>query len=459
MTVVPIIRVVPIVPVVTVLPRRGVRLYRAFGSCRIKVITKSVFALSMAAKMFSIPFAGRLSALLCLITLTGCSSLGLSLYPSGHFLTEQAEAILEQSPRSAVLPRELAMDVEAVHYLQPGEVLLIEPVELDSEVRIAADQKILTDGSVDLGEFGRVIVAGLTPEAAESLIEQTINIAILNRPIDKDDASKEPAEPVRINVRILDQVHRYYVLGEVNSPGSYPLEGNESVLDGILAAGGLTDEASPCKIMLARPTQPNSCRLTLPVCYREITQLGDASTNYQLKPGDRIFVATRSCCEDLLFWRANKTCDRCCKCQTACFDPSAAITGGCPIMRTVAGPILPVMSSMPMQDSVMIESGANVSNATMQGDGMADDGTFAPVEISPSDLPAFDAPTRDQSTRDKSTRDQSTRSQSPKRLPTTPRAQPGVRTVDGELQFEQTPSESPAAIDRFAPMWVQPTKP
>lgn len=371
-------------------------------------------------------FTCRVACLALLLSATGCSSLGLSLYPTGHFLTDKAEEILDRSPRSANLARELAMDVEPVHYLIPGEVLLIEPVELDSDVRIAADQKILTDGSVDLGDYGRVVVAGLTPESAEALIEDTINTAIRNRQIDKEDAND--ADPVRINVRVLDQVHRYYVLGEVNSPGSYPLDGNETILDGILAAGGLTDEASPCKILLARPTQPNSCRLTLPVCYREITQLGDTTTNYQLRPGDRIFVATRSCCEDLLFWRANDTCERCCNCQTACVDPHHATTGGNPMSRTVAGPIAPIATTPGMiEGTIVTNSGANIGNTALP----VDDGSmFAPVEISPSDMPSFSGP-------------------APKRLPP---SRPGDG-IDGELQFD-----GESSIDRFEPMWVQPAK-
>jgi len=248
-----------------------------------------------------------------LLGLTGCSSLGLSCFPTGHFLTEQSEQVLNRSPRVAEVPRELQLSVVPEHYLQAGDVLLIEPADLESDVRIPADQQVMVDGTVDLGGFGRVSVAGLTLEVAESLIERTIK-----------DAGHPPT---KINVRLLEPVDRFYVLGEVNSAGSYPLAGHESVLDGILAAGGLTSSAAPCKILLARPTLPGSCRVTLPVCYREITQLGDTSTNYQLQPGDRIFVATRSWCEELKFWEATKTCERCCGCQSACPDPQFVFPG------------------------------------------------------------------------------------------------------------------------------------
>jgi hypothetical protein len=85
------------------------------------------------------------------------------------------------------------------------------------------------------------------------------------------------------------------------------------VLDAILEAGGLTSEASPCDIILVRPTHGTECRVVLPVCYRQITQIGDVTTNYQLQPGDRIVVGTRTLCEELAVWRQTKSCDRCCR--------------------------------------------------------------------------------------------------------------------------------------------------
>jgi len=239
--------------------------------------------------------------------LSGCSSLGISLYPTGHFLTRQTEAILNASPSPANLPKELNLSVVPVHYLQPGDVLLIEPVEFNDNVRLPADQMVLSDGTIDLGAFGRLQVAGMTLEDAERAVEQRL--------VDME------AEPAQVNVRLMESVERYYVIGEVQSPGAYPLVGHETVLDGILQAGGLTDRAAPCKILLARPTTPRSCRITLPICYRQITQLGDTSTNYQLQPGDRIFVASRTCLEELMFWQASQTCERCCSRQSPCCHP------------------------------------------------------------------------------------------------------------------------------------------
>jgi protein involved in polysaccharide export with SLBB domain len=251
-------------------------------------------------------------SLLLLAFSTGCSTLGFSTNPIAHMMTKQTKQVLDASPRHAtIVPRELDQQVLPTHYLEPGDELLIEANDIESELRIPADQRVSADGSVDLGEYGRVKVASLTLEQSEDLIESAI-------------AAVEQ-EPASINVRLLQSVDRFYVIGEVNSPGSYPLIGHETVLDGIVAAGGLTLRASACDLLLARPTDPCSCRVTLPVCYRAITQLGDTTTNYQLKPGDRIFVGRQTIWEELSqCCLSPKSCERCCSVQRACGNPLVA---------------------------------------------------------------------------------------------------------------------------------------
>lgn len=253
-----------------------------------------------------------LSLLGCLC-LTGCTSSGtFSLFPTGHYLSQSTREVLDASPQVARLPRELEKTVLPGLYLQPGDAVVLEVVDYTSEVRLPSDQQILPDGSLDLGKYGRLIVAGLTPEQAEQLIEERLV-----------DAGEEETE--QVNVRVLEPQLVYYVLGEVSSPGSYPLVGSETVLDAIVTAGGMTADASPCDVLLARPTHPGSCRVTLPICYRQITQLGDTSTNYQIQPGDRIYVGTKTLCESLAFWRTTATCSRCrCQPQVACPDPTIA---------------------------------------------------------------------------------------------------------------------------------------
>lgn len=357
----------------------------------------------------------RLVILWVLAACVGCSSLGLSCFPTGHYLTEESAAVLEQSPRHVQVPRELEQGVVPVHYLQPGDGLLIEPVDLESDVRIPADQHVMADGSLDLSAFGRVMVAGLSLEMAENLIERTIV-----------DAGEQKT---RINVQLIEPVHRYYVLGEVNSPGSYPLEGHENVLDGILAAGGLTSAAAPCKILLARPTVSSSCRVTLPVCYREITQLGDTTTNYQIQPGDRIFVASRTWSEELKFWEVTKTCARCRGCQAACVDPSIVGYRN-PVTQVAAGQSTVVAGQSTVALTTEPWGASTLDNQTHAGPVMVDS---TPFEVGLSKSP--------------DERSRTVVTALPTQLPAEGAGLPSDQ--DGELEFDASDSRQ-----RFEPLWI-----
>jgi hypothetical protein len=82
----------------------------------------------------------------------------------------------------------------------------------------------------------------------------------------------------------------YVVLGEVPAPGRRPVTGNETVLDAINESGGLLAGASIDHVRLIRPSSPRTGRpRVLPVHLKKILQ-GDVSTNYQLLPGDRLYV-------------------------------------------------------------------------------------------------------------------------------------------------------------------------
>ena len=393
------------------------------------------------------------------LSIGGCSTLGIELVGNDDW-TEQTKAVVAASPVGTTLPRELDKDVLPGHYLIPGDVLVIEPVKLDSIVRLPADQRVLADGTVDLGGYGRVVVAGSTLEVAEALIERTI--------YDRADPSDElELDDIEVNVRLIQANHRYYVLGEVNSPGIYEMRGFETVLDGILEAGGLTSGASTCDIILTRPTGPSCCRVTLPVCYREITQLGDAETNYQLRPGDRIVVASRGCCDDLCFWRGVQTCQRCCKCQTACADPALAASGN-PMSRVSAVPVPNVPTAqVPVPDAPMI--GPDVSFDTpplrSQSSGAPTD---APQMFPPPPGTKDDSGTKDNLDKGENTEtddvnrrqrfDSMDRLTPPNRTdngpqPTLPELLSPSDRADGELQFEPGDFDlSPRQSSRFRPM-------
>jgi polysaccharide export outer membrane protein len=68
-----------------------------------------------------------------------------------------------------------------------------------------------------------------------------------------------------------------------------------TVLDALSQVNGVPQQAEKKRIWVARSAPSGSCQeMILPVDYRRITQVGDTATNYQILPGDRLFVQANS---------------------------------------------------------------------------------------------------------------------------------------------------------------------
>lgn len=262
--------------------------------------------------------------------LSGCANI-FGLTPSGNRLIPAAKALRSAYPEPLALPRELEKRIALPYIVEPGDVLLVQPAAIDSPVHLPGDQTVLPDGTIQLGSYGQIVVAGKTVPQIEADVRAQIDAQMKLELQTKTEPEKRESGP--ITVRLVTRVSKvYYVLGEVNAPGAFPLQGRETVLDAILAAGGLNDRASRKFITLSRPTHPAGCRVVLPVCYNEIVQLGDTSTNYQIAAGDRIYVPTRGH-DDI---GRKKVCLPCGRPQVPCPEPQGCIGGfGGPIPNGV----------------------------------------------------------------------------------------------------------------------------
>jgi len=242
------------------------------------------------------------------LAVSGCSTIGESFgfsTPSNP-LTDQAKAIRDTVPVPAPVSRELAMELLPTHIVEPGDTLLVQPVELDAPIRLPPDQLVQPDGTIDLGQYGRPVVAGKTLPQIEGQVRDLIQT--------------KQKDPVAITIRLLSRPGKvFYVLGDVNAPGAFPITGHDTVLSAITQAGGLSRKASEQNVIVSRPTMPDGCRIVLPVCYTNIVQLGDTTTNYQLQPGDRVFAGSKGMFDGLLPARCRKGTPACCRPQMSCF--------------------------------------------------------------------------------------------------------------------------------------------
>lgn len=137
------------------------------------------------------------------------------------------------------------------------------------------------DGTVSLGTFGSVYVAGMTMGQVKCVIEKHLANYILDPQVSVDVAA--------YNSKV------YYLIYDGGGYGQQvfrmPITGNETVLDAIGKAQGLAPVSSTRKIWVARPTPGNlGYRNIMPVDWHAITQAGATDTNYELFPGDRVYV-------------------------------------------------------------------------------------------------------------------------------------------------------------------------
>ena len=122
------------------------------------------------------------------------------------------------------------------------EVSILTPV--DDEPPEPASFRVDENGMVSVPPIGAVAVAGLPPEVAEA--------AIATVGIQRQMYVTRPHVTVKIEEK---KVNRVRVFGEVEEPGEVELrQGGSTLLAALVAAGGLTDEAS-LDVAIRRPAR------------------------------------------------------------------------------------------------------------------------------------------------------------------------------------------------------------
>jgi polysaccharide export outer membrane protein len=164
--------------------------------------------------------------------------------------------------------------------LTSPQVLVTLPAPQNRQY-VAGPHLVRTDGTVGLGIYGEVYVTGMTLQQARRTIEQHLSQHIY-RP------------EVSVDVMAYNSKW-YYVITDGGGAGEQvykvPVTGNETVLDAMATINGLPSVASKASIWIARPS-PNHCGpdQVLKVDWNGIAQGAQTATNYQMLPGDRLYV-------------------------------------------------------------------------------------------------------------------------------------------------------------------------
>ena len=147
--------------------------------------------------------------------------------------------------------------------------------------QVRGEHLVRPDGTISLGTYGSIYVAGLTLEQVRFKVEEHLKNYVIN-------------PQVAVDVYGYNSQF-YYVIFDGGGFGQQiyrlPITGNETVLYAISSLQGLPPVSSQWRIWVARPAPSgNPCDQILMVDWQAVVKGGSTCTNYQLFPGDRVYV-------------------------------------------------------------------------------------------------------------------------------------------------------------------------
>ena len=138
------------------------------------------------------------------------------------------------------------------------------------------------DGKISVPLVGDVMAGGRTPAEVAKDIQEKLSAYV-----------RDPQVAVILTeLRSHEYLSRVRVTGAVRQPVSSPYRQGMTVLDAVLAAGGVNEFAAPDRSSLYRKSEGQTTSYA--VRLDKIINRGDLSTNFTVAPGDVITVPERA---------------------------------------------------------------------------------------------------------------------------------------------------------------------
>jgi len=191
-------------------------------------------------------------ALLSFLTLTGCSLIGSK-----------------------------NLEVPAQTYTkQPYVIGISDQLKVDvwRNVDLTRNVSVRPDGFITMPLMGDVKAEGRTPEVLAGIISDALKAVIKN-----PEVAVSVTNPVSVAYQ-----YRVRVMGQVNQPISVTFVEGMTVMDLVLAAGGVGPFGAPNRATLNRMTDAGYQEYR--VRLDDILENGDISTNYNLQPADILTI-------------------------------------------------------------------------------------------------------------------------------------------------------------------------
>lgn len=153
----------------------------------------------------------------------------------------------------------------------PGDIL---DVSVFGEPEVSSSVIVRIDGRISLPLAGEFMAAGVTPETLTEKIRLSLERFI---------------ESPEVTVMLADsRSKRYYVLGQIASPGEYGIIQPVTLIQAIARAGGFLEWANKRRIMIVGG--PGTEEKITYFNYNDFLNNADSKQNVIIQPGDTIVV-------------------------------------------------------------------------------------------------------------------------------------------------------------------------
>ncbi len=180
--------------------------------------------------------------------------------------------VLVAGPVAADEP-ETPSAVSPDYRIGPGDTLKISVFQNDN---LSATLPVRPDGKISSPLVDDMVAVGKTPTQLARDIEKSLS-----------DYIKAPKVSVVVTIA-LSVYSQVKVIGQVKTPESLPFHDGMTVLDAVLAAGGLSEFAAGNRARLVR--QDHGKETEIKIKLDDLMNKGDIKQNLPLMPGDILVV-------------------------------------------------------------------------------------------------------------------------------------------------------------------------
>ena len=157
------------------------------------------------------------------------------------------------------------------YLLRPGDVLV---VSVWKETDMQGEVLVRPDGGISFALAGELPAAGHTVDELRKMLETRVRKFI-------------PDAVVTVSVKAING-NRVYVIGKVNRPGDFPLNGPMDVMQALSLAGGATPFADTNKIRVLR--RAGDHEMSIAFRYGDVQRGRRLDQNILLQSGDTVVV-------------------------------------------------------------------------------------------------------------------------------------------------------------------------